>query len=91
MAAKRHFFPFGSFSIKDGSQIKFWEDTWIMDSTPREQYLALYNIMHHKGDTLTKVLETSPPSIMFRRDLFGEFHLTQGSDEFHWNLNENGK
>jgi hypothetical protein len=26
IAKKRHFFPFGSFSIKNGSELRFWED-----------------------------------------------------------------
>jgi hypothetical protein len=28
--------------------------------------------MHHKGDTIAKVMETSPPNVTFRRDLFGQ-------------------
>jgi hypothetical protein len=36
---------------------------------PREQYPTLYSIMHHKGDTIAKVMETSPPNVTFRRDL----------------------
>ena len=29
MAAKKHLFRFGSFAIKDGSAIRFWEDIWL--------------------------------------------------------------
>jgi hypothetical protein len=29
----------------------------------------LYNILRHKGDTIAKILETSPPNVSFRRDL----------------------
>jgi hypothetical protein len=28
IATKKFFFPYGSFSIKDGSDIRFWEDEW---------------------------------------------------------------
>jgi hypothetical protein len=65
----------------------------------------LYNIVRHKSDTLQKVLETSPPSMTFRRDLIGprltswneslqrlaSVQLVQGAGEFRWNLTKNGK
>jgi hypothetical protein len=35
----------------------------------QELCLALYNIVHHKGDTLAKVMESNPPSVILRRDL----------------------
>jgi hypothetical protein len=58
-----------------------------------------------KGDTIAKVLETSPPNMSFRRDLSGQrlvssnplllrlanIQLQNGHDEFRWNLHENGK
>jgi hypothetical protein len=49
MATKKHFFHFGSFSINDGSQIRFWEDRWLGSSTLREQSPALYTIFDIKG------------------------------------------
>jgi hypothetical protein len=102
---KEVFFRLGYFSIKDGSVIRFWEDKWLDNTTLREQYLALYSIVRHKGDTIAKVMEESPPSVMFRRDLSGQWlvlwnalvqrlvdiHLQYGHDEFHWNLHESGK
>ena len=105
MATKKHFFRFGSFNIKDGSELRFWEDKWLGNTTLREQYPTLYNIVHHKSDTITTVMESSPPNVTFRRDLVGPrlvawnalierlalVQLTQGSDEFRWNLHENGK
>jgi hypothetical protein len=39
MATKKNFFRFGSFSINDGSQIRFWEDRWLGNTTLHEQYL----------------------------------------------------
>jgi hypothetical protein len=105
MATKKHFFGLGTFSIKDGSEIRFWEDKWLGATSLREQYSALYNIVRHKGDTIAKVLETSPPNVSFRRDLPGQrlvswnalllrlanIHLQPGHDEFRCNLHENGK
>jgi hypothetical protein len=36
MAAKKYFFGLGSFSIRDGSEIRFWEDKWLGNATLRE-------------------------------------------------------
>ena len=73
MATKKFFFPYGSFSIKDGSEIRFWEDTWLGTTTLREQYPALYNIVlgRHKSDTIAQVMESSTPNVTFRTDLVG--------------------
>jgi hypothetical protein len=105
MATKKHFFGHGKFSIKDGSEVRFWEDKWLSATTLREQYPALYAIVRHKGDTISHVLEFNPPNVTFRRNLYGprlvswevllqrlaHVQLTEGKDEFHWNLHENGK
>jgi hypothetical protein len=91
--------------IKDGSEVRFWEDKWLGSTSLREQYPALYGIVRHKGLTIAHVLETNPPNVTFRRNLYGprlvswevllqrlaNVHLTGGRDEFHWNLHENGK
>jgi hypothetical protein len=77
----------------------------VVNTTLREQYPGLYNIVHHKNNTITKVIETSPPNLTFRRDLSGQklvawnvlllrlanVHLRNESDEFCWNLHGNGK
>jgi hypothetical protein len=36
MAMKKFFFRYGTFLIKDGSQIRFWEDSWLGNSPLRE-------------------------------------------------------
>jgi hypothetical protein len=104
MATKKHFFRFGSFSIRDGSEIRFWEDKWLGNTTLREQYPALYNIVRHKDHTLATVLENFPPNVTFRRTLLGvrlvswnslllrlqAIQLLPGPDIFRWNLSENG-
>jgi hypothetical protein len=36
MATKKFFFNLGSFSIKDGSEIRFWEDKWLGNATLHE-------------------------------------------------------
>jgi hypothetical protein len=57
---KKYFFGHGSFSIRDGSEIRFWEDKWLGNSTLREQYPALYSVVRHKGDTIAHLLGSSP-------------------------------
>ena len=105
MGTKKFFFPHGSFSIRNGSEIRFWEDKWLGQSTLRELYPALYNIVRHKGDPLATVMGTSPPNVSFRRSLLGprlaswnafilrldSIQLVEGSDRFWWNLTKNGK
>jgi hypothetical protein len=105
MATKKFFFGLGSFSIKDGSEIRFWKDKWLSNATLRERYPTLYSIVRHNDATITKVIETSPPNVAFRRDLSGQrlvswhallhrlanIQLQPGHDEFLWNLHENGK
>jgi hypothetical protein len=65
----------------------------------------LYNIVCHKRDTIATVMESSPPNVTFRRGLssprlvswnallqrFATVQLQNGSDEFCWNLHENGR
>jgi hypothetical protein len=41
------------------------------NATLREQYSALYNIIHHKGDTLAKMLDSSPSNVAFKIYLVG--------------------
>jgi len=104
MAVKKHLFCFGSFAIKDSSEIRFWEDRWLGNTTLQEQYPALYRIVRDKNDTLAHVLSSSPPNVSFRRDLIGlrlaswqhllsrldSVNLTQGRDVFRWNLTTSG-
>jgi hypothetical protein len=96
MVTKRHFFPFVSLSIKDGSEIRFGEGKWLGNTTLQIKYPALYNIVHHNGDTLANLMESNPPTLSLRRDLVGHrlnawngllhrlafVQLSQGVDEF---------
>ena len=71
MKVKNDFLKFGSFTIKDGSQIRFWEDVWLGNRSLREQYPQLYNITRKKQDTVADVLSTPIPNIFWCRDLIG--------------------
>uniref|UniRef100_A0ACD5Y0N7 Uncharacterized protein n=1 Tax=Avena sativa TaxID=4498 RepID=A0ACD5Y0N7_AVESA len=100
MTSNKHFFQYGIFNIKVGSQIRFWEDIWLGQTTLHEQYPALYSIVRHKGDTLSTVLGTNPPNVCFRRSLIGPrlvswnnlllrlstIQLSEGVDELKWKL-----
>ena len=71
MHTKNFFFRFGSLLIKDGSEIRSWEATWLGNTPLKDQYPALYNIARGKSDTIAVVLSTSPPNVSFRRDVLG--------------------
>jgi hypothetical protein len=80
MATKKIFFRLGTFSIKDGLENLLWGDRWLGNTTIRNQYHMLYNIVHHRSDTVATVIETSPPNVTFRRDLSGQRCV-------YWNAN----
>jgi hypothetical protein len=71
MKVKRAFLRFGAFTIKNGSQIRFWEDIWLGTSPLRDQYPDLYHIAQHKQTTMAEVFSTSPLCFSCRRDLIG--------------------
>ena len=52
---------FLTFIIKDGSQIRFWEDAWLGNRSLREQYPQLYNIVRKKQNTVAEVLSSGTP------------------------------
>ena len=72
MATKKYFFRYGSFLIKDGSKIRFWEDKWLGETPLALQSPTLYNIVQSKEDYVGIVLQTIPLNIQFRRTLVGE-------------------
>ena len=105
MATKKFFFRFGKFAIRDGSEIRFWEDKWLGNAPLKDQYPSLYNVVRRKSDTLVEVMRSSPPVMTFRRDLIGHrleawnallgrlamIQLSTGTDEFRWTLTDNGR
>ena len=103
MKAKEFFFQFGTFSVRDDSQVRFWEDTWLGNNPLMVQYPSLYRIVRHKFVTIKQVLGQENPVISFRRDLFGprlaawnelltrleDIQLSGEPDIFRWNLHQN--
>ena len=58
---------FGSFKVKDGSQTRFWEDTWLEIKTLKDKFTALFNIIRRKQDSVAQVLSSSPLNISLCR------------------------
>ena len=95
----------GSFFIKNGEQLRFWEDKWLGNQTFMEQYPTLYNIVRKKSATVATVFERVPLNVSFRRALVGQnlilwhnlvarlvhIHLSDEKDFFRWNLTLSGE
>jgi hypothetical protein len=50
----------GSFEIKDGTNVRFWDDTWVGDKPLKAQYTNLYNIARDPHAIVSKIKATSP-------------------------------
>ena len=61
----------GSFTIKDGSKTRFWDDVWECQMPFKDKYPALYKIVRHPHATVASVLATRPLNLYFRRALVG--------------------
>ena len=105
MKVKDEFFNRGSFTVGNGENTRFWEDTWLGDKPLSHQYPSLYNIVHHKEVSVASVLSQAPPlNIGFRRVLTAnkwtrwlhlvsrliDVQLTNQRDAFVWKLTNNG-
>ncbi|WVZ77096.1 hypothetical protein U9M48_024997, partial [Paspalum notatum var. saurae] len=104
MEIKCQFLNLGSFILKNGIQIRVWEDTWLGIQTLKHQYHSLFNIVRNKHTTIAEVLSSSPLNIPFRRALLGDklidWHslvlrvsnimLQEENDIFIWDLPRNG-
>jgi len=104
MKAKSEFLRFGTFVIKNVSQVRFWEDIWLGNTPLRQQYPQLYNIARRKHDMVGQVLLAPTPNLSWRRDLIGNklamwndlaarlapITLSHDEDEFRWNLDPAG-
>ena len=71
MKVKQDFLRFGTFIIKDGSQVRFWKKIWLDNRSLRDQYPQLYNIVRRKQDMVAEVLRTQIPNLSWCRDLIG--------------------
>ena len=73
MTMKEKFLHFGSFLIKEGSEICHWKDSRVGNVNLHYQYPALYIIVRNKIDTTTEVPETTPPNVTIRWCLVGAY------------------
>jgi len=71
MKVKRTFLLLGKFDLGDGSQMRFWEDSWITSRPLKYIFPALYNIVREKSASVRTVLSMAPLNIAFRRSLVG--------------------
>jgi hypothetical protein len=71
MNVKDTFMSFGSFKVKDGSQTRFWMDTWLGNQPLKDKFSALFNIVRRKQDSVTRVLASVPLKISFCPNLVG--------------------
>jgi hypothetical protein len=71
MNIKDSFMGSGSFKVKDGTQTRFWVNNWLENKPLNDRFLALFNIVRRKQDSVAQVLSSSPLNISFRRNLVG--------------------
>jgi len=100
LSVKDQFLSLGYFRLKDGSQIRFWEDKWLGNEPLKLKYPALFNIVRRKHDTVENILQTTPLNVSFRRALLGNnlenwntivsslaiLNLQEDQDTFIWSL-----
>jgi hypothetical protein len=72
LKAREDFLRCGTFKIKDGSQTRFWEDTWLGSKPLGEQFHNLYNIANYPHATVANVMNEMRLNISFRRALIGD-------------------
>jgi hypothetical protein len=104
MKVKDTFLNLGSFILKNGTQIRFWEDRWLGSQPLMTQFPSLYNIVPKKSATVASVFETVPLNVSFQRALVGEnlrlwhllvlrvaqVELCGENDRFKWDLSVTG-
>jgi hypothetical protein len=71
MNVKDTFLGLGSFKVKDGSQTRFWVDTWLGNKPLKDRFPALFNIVRRKQDYVKVVLSSVPLNISFRWNSVG--------------------
>ncbi|WVZ69841.1 hypothetical protein U9M48_018567 [Paspalum notatum var. saurae] len=75
MEVKKVFLGLGSFHIGDGTQVRFWEDTWCGNQPLKLSYPSLFSIARKKGAIVADVMSSSPLNMSFRRDLHGRGYM----------------
>jgi hypothetical protein len=66
MKSKDDFFKRRSFTVGNGEETRFWEDTWLGNTPLSQQYPSLYNIVQRKQVSIPHVMSQVPLNIGFR-------------------------
>jgi hypothetical protein len=104
MRVKELFFSKGSFTVGNGEDVRFREDTWLGNKSLADQYTSLYNIVQRKQVSVASVLKHNPLTISFHRTLHGnrwtlwlqllnrllQVQLNNEKDIFVWGLTSSG-
>jgi hypothetical protein len=95
----------GSFSVGNGMDTRFLEETWLGNKPLSQQYPSLYSIVQRKQVSVANVLSHNPLNIYFRRTLSANrwmlwlqlvqclmnVHLNDEKDNFIWGLTNSGQ
>ena len=104
MKIKDEMLTCGSFQVNDGTQTRFWEDTWVGQTPFKYQFPSIFNIAHDPHASVASVMSDENYNISFRRALVDDklrewmellskinnVTLDQGRGMFRWDLNTNG-
>jgi hypothetical protein len=104
MKSKEDFFERGSFTIGNGENARFWEDTWLGNTPLVNQYPSLYTIAQRKQVSVAAVMSQTPLNIGCRRALTGtranrwlhlctrllDVQLTSQPNVFKWGITKSG-
>jgi hypothetical protein len=71
MRVKGLFLSLGVFTLKNGEQIRFWEDKWLGNQSLMFQYPSLFQIVRHKSATIANVFISVLLNVSFRMSLVG--------------------
>jgi hypothetical protein len=71
MEVKNNLLSCGIFKLQNREQIISWEDNWLGNTSLKNQYPTLYNLVIRKHDTVKKVMSSAPLNISSRRALRG--------------------
>ena len=98
MRVKSAFFNRTKFIIGNGTNTRFWEDTWLGETPLALQYPSLYSIVQRRDAYVATILQSIPLNIHFRRTLAGnrweawlhlvsrlmEVQLSHQPDQLRW-------
>jgi hypothetical protein len=104
MNVKDIFLGLGHFKVKDGSQTRFWFDTWLGNRPLKDKFPSLFNIVRRKQDSIASVMSSPILNVTFRRNLVGtnlanwqrivaslqQVNLVEERDAFIWGLMASG-